>query len=329
MPQPRESVVAPQAVTFELDSLELVGDTRVEVTGRWYGARGRRFVRPTLRLLGATEQSRALADLDDKPWAAEDGEDWRAAFDVAPLTEKVKELELAVAPDIAVMLSPPGRFPRRAPTRRPRGPQARQAEFKALAEASTEGRQRAERERDAAMRERDGALRERDSARDARDQAQREREDLASALHETTQAHDRLLQEREALRRRRDAVAHQRDEALARLQETLRERDQAILDRNAAVAERERLLHERDEAMRERDRLVHERDAAMHERDRMARQRDAALYERDAALQEREAAVSERPAARQRDAPGTLQRLLALAIILTAAAVVLVIIQSA
>ena len=63
-------------ILFELESLELTAVDRLEVSGRWYGVRGRRFVRPTLTLLGGgTEpRHRSLADLDHKPWSAEDGE---------------------------------------------------------------------------------------------------------------------------------------------------------------------------------------------------------------------------------------------------------------
>ncbi len=55
---------------------------RVEVAGRWFGVRGRRFVRPALTISRKDGELRALADLEDKPWAAEDGEVWQAAFSV-------------------------------------------------------------------------------------------------------------------------------------------------------------------------------------------------------------------------------------------------------
>jgi hypothetical protein len=102
-PTPAEST----AISFALDALAQDAEGRVELTGRWYGVRGRRFVRPTLT---ATEKAggerRALADLEHKPWAAEDGEAWTAAFALAVPIKDAAELELNVAPDISVPLDP-------------------------------------------------------------------------------------------------------------------------------------------------------------------------------------------------------------------------------
>ena len=53
---------------------------RLEVTGRWYGLRGHRFVRPVLVVQAGDEQRRMLAVLEHKPWAADDGDEWIAAF---------------------------------------------------------------------------------------------------------------------------------------------------------------------------------------------------------------------------------------------------------
>ncbi|HYZ82075.1 MAG TPA: hypothetical protein VE571_12435, partial [Solirubrobacteraceae bacterium] len=82
---------------------------RVEVVGRWYGVRGRRFVRPALTLVRQDGEVRALADLDHKPWAAEDGEVWRAAFSIGSKLDDAREIELTVAPDIVVTLRPKGK----------------------------------------------------------------------------------------------------------------------------------------------------------------------------------------------------------------------------
>jgi hypothetical protein len=81
----------------------------VEVVGRWFGVRGRRFVRPALTLGRRDGEVRALADLDHKPWAAQDGEVWRAAFSVDSQLDDAKEIELTVAPDIVVPLRTKGR----------------------------------------------------------------------------------------------------------------------------------------------------------------------------------------------------------------------------
>jgi hypothetical protein len=92
-------------ITFEVQSLN-VHDGQVLVTGRWYGVRGRRFMRPTLILSLRADGSerRALADLEHKPWAAEDGESWTAAFPLDISLAEAEEIELSVAPDITVAL---------------------------------------------------------------------------------------------------------------------------------------------------------------------------------------------------------------------------------
>jgi hypothetical protein len=71
--------------------------------------RGRRFVRPTLTLTHKGTEVRALADLEHKPWAAEDGEVWRAAFNLDKGLDGAREIELSVAPDIVVELRPKGK----------------------------------------------------------------------------------------------------------------------------------------------------------------------------------------------------------------------------
>jgi hypothetical protein len=67
-------------VAFELDRFEMADGDRFEVNGRWFGVRGRRFMRPSLTLVDGDEQRRLLADLEHKPWAAEDGQPWEASF---------------------------------------------------------------------------------------------------------------------------------------------------------------------------------------------------------------------------------------------------------
>ena len=99
-------------VAFELDRIE-AGSDRLEVNGRWFGVRGRRFIRPSLTLLADEEQKRLLASLDHKPWAAEDGEPWRASFPYEQKDEQWLEAELNVAPDITVSVPLPGSRPAR------------------------------------------------------------------------------------------------------------------------------------------------------------------------------------------------------------------------
>jgi hypothetical protein len=96
-----------QAISFAVDALAQDADGRVELTGRWFGIRGRRFVRPTLTAaLKSGGERRALADLAHKPWAGEDGEPWTAAFQLGVEIEEAAELELNVAPDITIPVGP-------------------------------------------------------------------------------------------------------------------------------------------------------------------------------------------------------------------------------
>ncbi|HET9125247.1 MAG TPA: hypothetical protein VFN65_10220 [Solirubrobacteraceae bacterium] len=73
--------------------------------------RGHRFVRPAL-ILATREgiERRLLAELDDKPWAAEDGRSWRAAFalEAGGALTRADRLELSVAPDVNVALRSAG-----------------------------------------------------------------------------------------------------------------------------------------------------------------------------------------------------------------------------
>jgi len=105
MAKAAQPAVAAAEIVFELDRFELV-DGRLRLTGRWFGVRGRRFVRPTLTPLGGRDVSRVLADLEHKPWAAEDGEPWEAAFPWERDGASAK-FELSVAPDIVLELPSP------------------------------------------------------------------------------------------------------------------------------------------------------------------------------------------------------------------------------
>ena len=60
------------AVTFDLERFEWTAETG-SVAGRWFGIRGRRFLRPTLDIEVDGQPRRMLAVLEHKPWAAEEG----------------------------------------------------------------------------------------------------------------------------------------------------------------------------------------------------------------------------------------------------------------
>src|SRR5436305_1202555 len=99
-----DSVAGPERIAFEVEGLEQTERERVEVRGRWTGVRGRRFVRPALTVVVDGVQRRALAELDDKPWAAQDGTTWRAVFPLELELANASHVELMVAPDITVRL---------------------------------------------------------------------------------------------------------------------------------------------------------------------------------------------------------------------------------
>jgi hypothetical protein len=96
-------------ITFDVEQLGVDGPGQVVISGRWFGVRGRRFMRPTLlvQLRSDGSEQRSLAELEHKPWAAEDGELWTAAFPLDIELGDAASIELVVAPDIAVELSAP------------------------------------------------------------------------------------------------------------------------------------------------------------------------------------------------------------------------------
>src|SRR4051812_23164004 len=109
-----ETLTSPEAastVGFEVERFEWTSSDRLEVAGRWFGLRGHRFMRPALFVEAGDERRRLLALLEHKPWAAEEGEPWMAAFSWPGDPVDLAAAELAVAPNVAVEL-PPVRAPR-------------------------------------------------------------------------------------------------------------------------------------------------------------------------------------------------------------------------
>ncbi|MGI9185100.1 MAG: hypothetical protein ACR2GZ_09085 [Solirubrobacteraceae bacterium] len=100
----------PDQIAFKVERIAFAQPGRLEVSGRWYGVRGRRFMRPTLifRPRERDGEQRVLADLEHKPWAAENGSRWTAVFALETALEDAVGLELAVAPDITVPLTADG-----------------------------------------------------------------------------------------------------------------------------------------------------------------------------------------------------------------------------
>src|SRR3954467_9497123 len=98
---------APPAVAFEVERFGWTAADRIEITGRWFGLRGHRFMRPALIVGAGDERRRLLALLEHKPWAADDGEPWTAAFAWEGPKVEVSIAEMSVAPSVAVELPSP------------------------------------------------------------------------------------------------------------------------------------------------------------------------------------------------------------------------------
>ena len=98
-----------ERASFEVERFELAGNSCLEVRGRWFGVRGRRFMRPALTAVADGREHRFLAVLDHKPWNAEEGKTWLAAFPCSTDPAAIIKAELTVAPDVTVPLPPPSR----------------------------------------------------------------------------------------------------------------------------------------------------------------------------------------------------------------------------
>jgi hypothetical protein len=328
---------ASSAVAFEVDRFAWTASDRIEVTGRWFGLRGHRFMRPSLIVEAGDDRRRLLALLEHKPWAADDGEPWIAAFAWAGDPVAMTFAELSVAPSVAVELPPPaapgarGRSSTRRAAEKPRtGPRIRAGEAtrgdtleRDLARAREElERVRAEHDRERrAAREEAAALRAELSAARARIEAleaagppepDAAREPAAEAhpagatadrLAELTAERDALAADLRKARTRADDLRRERDAARAAAAESPDEADAARRERDVAVAERDAA---REEASRERRALERRIEAAERrfaeaeqKRDATGRDRDTLRSQRDEAIARVDAAMAARERARE------------------------------
>ena len=290
MPAVRDPTqVATAEVAFEVERVGWPSPDRLEVVGRWFGVRGRRFIRPTLYVEADGQPRRLLAVLDHKPWTVEDGQEWIAAFAWEGDPVDVAGSELTVGPGIAVELAPPGE-------RRPGGRRfARQPRADALGSELAGEREKAQR-----------LSRELHSAR----------ADHAAEMARTAQEHEKELERVRAERAGAEQEAERRAGELrseldaagdraARLETALRNaRDELAVARaaeasKAASDEVERLRSERDAARAESAQARGERDAAIRDRDR-ARQERQVLLTRVRTEGEKRRAVPPPAAARER-----------------------------
>jgi hypothetical protein len=262
-------------VTFEVERFGWISDDRLEITGRWSGLRGHRFLRPTLDIQVDGRHRRLLALLEHKPWAADDGDEWIAAFPWQGEPLQVDGAELALGPDLAVELPPPS------------GGRAAPADdgSRSSAELLAAGRPRAEIELELS------------TARDEGERLTRELERLR-ATHATRveELQQRLGGEREAvtelkaeLEAARKSAAAAEAENAERMADLSKERDAAVAASSAALAETKRIESERDAALRARAGVEQERDAAVRARDSARQERNAWMSRARTALAERSA----------------------------------------
>lgn len=271
------------SVSFEVERFEPRGGGQLMLSGRWFGLRGRRFVRPTLTLGSGDNAQRALADLEHKPWAADDGELWKAAFPIERLAKDPGKIELTVAPDVTVALPPPGAGAREQRIKaRPR----RDDLLDNLRGARRDGRPAT------------GSGNGRGPRRDGRSatgweeglEAQREAPRVpdapahapaAPASGDADSLALRLSQAQREIERLRTELARQdgveveaasalsrRDAAVSRLTEALAARDQATQAYEQAVRARDQALRDRDNMRKQLDRTAKERDQALRDRER-------------------------------------------------------------
>ena len=334
--QTRVPGAASSEVDFELVRFERTAEDRIEISGRWYGLRGRRFVRPVLNLNAGGSRRRAIALLEHKPWAADDGEVWLAAFRWPDGAGEVSGAELEVGPGLVVELPAPGGEANTAvrvsalrphvPT--PPGPAYRTsfetARREATGDEGPEGREPAGAEgrgaaaprgrkpagaegrgaagageRGSPGTQRRGRAPSAGSRRAPEWTASPPRDVLTAALAER----DEAVTTRDGAERERIAALNDRDDALSRRDAALRDVDRAASERDEAVAERDRLraelervTRERDIAHAERNRTLQDSEAVERERDQAAAERDAARSELSRALPAREEAIRERDA---------------------------------
>jgi hypothetical protein len=329
MPNAVQPAVSAGEIVFELERFERDGD-RLTLSGRWFGVRGRRFVRPTLTPLGGNDRSRVLADLEHKPWPAEDGGSWEAAFPLPRGGQTVK-FELSVSPDIAIQLPSPGskRASRRlAALPRHRGALSSTstgspvwgapADVEEAAPPRDPALERLEIELGvvkAKLQAADGEIEARRATLSAREhELEAAREELASAQadhksasHATAEsiaARDHVAAERDHLLAEREKLAAQRDQLKSHHDALARDREQVITERDQLMIERDQLMTDQDRLRAEREQLTAQvrQAAGEHERTRqglaeLQSRLDQATVALDAANRQRDEAVAARGAA--------------------------------
>ncbi len=277
-------------VTFEVERFGWVADDRIELAGRWFGLRGHRFLRPTLDVEVDGHHRRLLALLEHKPWAADDGDEWVAAFNWQGEPVHLPGAELAVGPDLTVELPAPAGG--RSPSPKRPAPQAH--------DLLPAGRPRADIELDLATA--------RDEAERVAGELERQRATHAARTEELQRRlsaeHEAVASLKEELAAARAAASALESESASRIEQLSAERDAAVAANSAALAETKRIESERDAALRGRAAVEQERDAAVRARDSARQERNAWMSRARVALAEQSkpatGTVRRRPAASAR-----------------------------
>jgi uncharacterized protein (DUF3084 family) len=283
-----EPVVGASRVLFELDRFELGNDDQFQLQGRWFGVRGRRFMRPTLTVTVDGREVRLLADLADKPWAAEDGQPWKAAFPsrVEPESEigRPGRQERSSAGDV------PAAWARKLIDARRRQDQLQRDLDRAHGERTNSSARM-----DDLLGKLSEAIQERNETRATRDQALARVEELSRKHVDLSAERDSALLERDQAHRtrddalsQRDAAQRERDAARAASLAAAQSRDEALAQRAAAVSARARAESERDTAFEVADQAKAECEAAQRVRDEGEAKCMGALASRDEAIRDRE-----------------------------------------
>ncbi len=301
------------SVRLDVERLDLTAGGSFVIEGRWYGVRGRRFVRPALTLAADGERCRLLADVEHKPWAADEGELWLAAFPwTLDPSSQITDLELTVAPDIIVVLAPPTTGAAAVDSNRPGRPEpdptVLRRQLSGARRQLTAERERGDRLDADLEQARAGNLREAEALTRRASLASKQIAELAAARDGAHAAHQAALAERDTARAEQAEATAQRDRALSQRRTALAQRDLArndrdtvIVQRDAAVAQRHSAITERDHALEvvrqlttERDDAIGGRNQAIANRDQAIAARDEAISARDRASGERDRAVDER-----------------------------------
>ena len=206
-------------------------------------------MRPSLTVMVEGNETRLLADLADKPWAAEDGEPWRASFPIALEINGIEKAELTVAPDITIALrstpdAPGGR------KRKPAGGRSDSARTRSRGDAGERQRRELTRAIDRVEAEKaqiagrlDDLLGQLSQVARERDEVARERDQLIAERDELSGERDRLMTERDSVQQERDEISAElaaarsaRGEALTANKSARLAYDRARADRDAATA---------------------------------------------------------------------------------------------